>query len=168
MRTDSNIKISFIVPNDGGDHTPLERNKQCRLFPPAGLARMAGLAGKRGTVKLVDERRASSARIDYDSDVAVIFINIYNQQRAYEVANKYLAHGAHVVFTGPALANLSREASVYADSLFLGESKDCMKRFLADLAANKPKRFYTAKLNPASRQRAQAPAAVRASFSLAS
>ena len=54
------MKVVFIVPKDNDQHSPLSQFTQCRLFPPVGLARMAGMVGKHGSVFVIDERTESA------------------------------------------------------------------------------------------------------------
>jgi len=137
------MKTTFIVPKDDDRNAPLTQSGFGRTLPPNGLARMAGLMGKAGTVALVDERVASPRQVD-KTDIAVFFINSYNRQRCFELANLYRENGSYVVFTGPMLTRDSSEAQNYADSLLLGFGEDCMAEFLADYRRGNAKCFYNA------------------------
>ena len=149
------MKVAFIVPKDDDRHSPLSQFAQCRVLPPVGLARMAGLAGKRGSVVVVDERIAS-AKHQRHAQIAVIFVNSYNSFRAHELARQYKQYGSHVVFTGPKLMQSPDEterAERYADSLFMGSAEDNMPIFLSDFIAGKAKRFYHESANKTNQSR---------------
>ena len=135
------MKVAFIVPKDNDQHSPLSQLAQCRVLPPVGLARMAGMVGKNAKVALVDER-IESARHDRNASIAVIFINSYNRQRAYDLASQYRKQGSTVVFTGPVLGDALDSAKQHADCLFIGSGEDNMPAFLADYRKNSVKRFY--------------------------
>ncbi|WP_455204356.1 hypothetical protein [Kaarinaea lacus] len=137
------MKVAFIVPKDDSSHSPLHQLAQCRIFPPVGLARMAGLVGKNASVNLVDERIGSAIH-EQRVNVAIIFINSYNRQRAYDLADQYHDYGSYVVFTGPLLAQAANEASCYADSLFIGTGEDCMAEFVTEYRNGNPKPIYNA------------------------
>ncbi|KPJ94161.1 MAG: hypothetical protein AMJ53_05830 [Gammaproteobacteria bacterium SG8_11] len=135
------MKITFVVPKDDDRSSPLSQFVQCRILPPVGLRRMAGLAGKRGAVALVDER-IGSARHNYQADIALFFINSYNRARCLVLAKLYRDAGCHVVFSGSMLANDALEPAQYADSLLVGYGEDCIAEFLFDYQRGKAKAFY--------------------------
>jgi len=135
------MNVTFIVPKDHDQHSPLSQFKQCKILPPVGLARMAGLIGKKGCVSLVDERIESSKH-KYNTNVAVIFINSYNRQRAYDLATKYKKCGSTVVFTGPILNQSPEDAARHADCLLLGSSEESLAAFLNDYHRGTTKPFY--------------------------
>lgn len=135
------MKVAFIIPKDDDRHSPLSQFAQCKIFPPVGLARMAGFVGKKGDVSLVDERLVETQHTK-SPDVTVIFINSYNHRRAYLLADQYRNHGSHVVLTGPMLNHLPEEAYHHADSLFVGSGEDCMATFLLDYQLGETKSVY--------------------------
>ena len=102
---------------------------------------MAGMVGKQADVSLVDER-IESARHERNANIAIIFINSYNQQRAYDLAKKYKTCGSTVVFTGPMLNDASNGAEKHADCLFIGSGEDNLPSFLTDFQKGKSKPFY--------------------------
>jgi len=144
------MKVAFIVPKDNNQHGPLSQFAQCRVLPPVGLAHMAGVAGKKASVTLVDER-IENAHHEYRAHIAVIFINSYNRERAYDVALQYKSQGSLVVFTGPVLDNALDDAFYHADCLFIGSGEDNLPAFLADYSDGRPKRFYRSMARPDSK-----------------
>lgn len=135
------MKVTFIIPKYDDRDNELRPMAQCRIFPPISLAQMAGLAGKQGTVHIIDERY-NSAQHETQANIAVIFINNYNFQRAYSLANYYHKRGSFVVFTGPRLSHAAKEACKYADCLFIGSGKDCMSKFLTDYLSGTTQCLY--------------------------
>lgn len=138
------MKVTFIVPKDDDRHGPLNQFAQCRILPPVGLARMAGIAGRHGSVSVVDERVAS-AKHQRQAQIAVIFINSYNNSRAHTLARQYRQWGSHVVFTGPPLTHataVTDDTVRNADSIFMGSGEDNMPNFLSDYVSGKTKRYY--------------------------
>ena len=135
------MKVQFIVPKDDGEHSPLSQFSQCRVLPPVGLARMAGLAGKLGKVNVFDERLVD---VNYPqaADVVIMFINHYNQYRAYSLAALYRKLGCLVVFTGPMLSHDKLEARRHADCLFIGSGEYNLPEFLWDYRFGKSKPEY--------------------------
>ena len=135
------MKVTFVIPRDNDSHSPLSQFSQCKILPPVGLARMAGMVGKKAYVSVIDERIDDKYHKG-DSQVAVIFINSYNRQRAYDVAKYYRKCGSTVVFTGPLLNNALEDAGKYADSLFMGDGGENMPEFIHDFNHGNLKRFY--------------------------
>jgi hypothetical protein len=132
------MKTTFIIPKDDGEVTLLNQTAFGRIFPPSGLARMAGIAGRYGSVALVDERM-SSVRHSCNTDAAIFFINSYNRQRCLSLAELYGQSGSHVVLTGPVAAI---QLSDYAHTILLGFGEDCLAEFLSDYKQGGAQCFY--------------------------
>jgi len=135
------MKVAFIIPRDHDNQGPYSQYSQCRILPPVGLARMAGTVGKKAYVTVVDER-IDEKKHKGNVHVAVIFINSYNRQRAYDIANYYRNCGSTVVFTGPLLTNAMEDADKFADTLFVGDGGDNMPAFMQDFMLGRVKRYY--------------------------
>jgi hypothetical protein len=142
------MKVAFVIPKYDGRDSALYPSTHCKVFPPIGLARMAGLVGKHGAVHLIDER-TNSVQHETQANIAVIFINNYNFQRAYSLADYYHNRGSFVVFTGPRLSHAPNEACKYADCLFIGSGTDCMSNFLTDYMSGTTRRLYGGQINKA-------------------
>lgn len=138
--------IKFIVPKDHDHHQPLNPLSGSRVFPPVGLARMAGQAGALAHVSLLDER-IDPACHELPVDVVVIFVNSYNCTRAYELAKHYKQNGSYVVLTGPLLNHEPEHACQYADCLFIGAGDELMPVFLEEYVAGRKRRLYRARLD---------------------
>ncbi|KPJ93053.1 MAG: hypothetical protein AMJ55_08840 [Gammaproteobacteria bacterium SG8_15] len=137
------MKVVFIVPKSDDQHQQIDPLTQCRIFPPIGLARMAGIIGRHAVVSLLDERLETDAQPE-PTDIAIIFINSYNQQRACDLARTYQALGCCVVMTGALLSCITDFPSDAADCWFIGSGEDHLARFLSDYQKGKPKQFYRA------------------------
>lgn len=135
------MKIKFIVPKEHEHFHPSNSLSGARVFPPVGLARMAGYAGSIAHVSLVDER-VDPASHDLSTDIAVIFINTYNRTRAYQLAKHYKTNGAFVVLTGPLLNHEPEQACQYADCIFIGAGDELMPQFLEDYCNGRKRRLY--------------------------
>lgn len=135
------MKVVFIVPKNDGQHGTVSQFSQCRIFPPVGLTTMVGITGKKAFVYIVDER-LEAAQHESRVDIAVIFINSYNHQRANDLAIDYHKRGCHVVFTGPVLSREVEKTKYLADSLFIGAGEDNISEFIADYTAGKTQRLY--------------------------
>ena len=149
------MKTTFVVPKNDDRNNPLSATNSARILPPAGLARMAGFAGRLGRVALVDERivpvDSPMGAID-KTDIAVLFINNYNRERCFELARLCRQAGSYVVLTGPALSRDSAQALDYADSLLLGFGAECLADFLLDFQQGEEKRFYGTRAEAISRR----------------
>lgn len=135
------MKVTFIIPRDNDTHSPLSQFSQCRILPPVGLARMAGMVGKKAYITVVDER-IDDKKHKGNAQIAVIFINSYNRQRAYDIADYYRKCGSKVVFTGPLLSRDIGDAETFADALFIGDGGDNMPAFIDDYRKGKVKNIY--------------------------
>lgn len=135
------MKVAFVIPKDDDQHETQNQCTQGRIFPPVGLARMAGIAGKLGHIRLIDERIKPNSSLDSPL-IAIIFINSYNQQRACDLARCYQAMGCFVVMTGPILSQPIKQEYNFVDCLFIGAGEDNFPDFLADYRKGKIKRYY--------------------------
>lgn len=141
------MNLTFIIPKDDDRDSPLNQFTQCRVLPPAGLARMAGLAGKQAKVAVRDERvglAPHAAAAHSTVDVVVLFINSYNRERCLVLAKLYRDLGSYVVLSGPLLLKDYTEPGKYADSLFAGYGEECMADFLRDFRQRKARAVYFA------------------------
>ena len=146
------MKIAFVIPKDDDQHNPSNQRTQGKIFPPVGLARMVGIAGKQTCVTLSDERLDPTNTVK-KAHIAIIFINSYNQQRACDLARHYHDIGCLVVLTGPMLSHSLELDHSAADCLFIGAGEDNLPDFLADYRSGKTRRFYRSdRINTSSKQ----------------
>ncbi len=121
--------------------SPLFRPIKYSLFPPLGLATLAGFLPDDAEVTIEDEH-VERVRLDDEPDLVVIQAYITSARRSYELADHYRRRGAHVVIGGLHATSLPDEAAQHADTVFLGPGEDTWPRFLDDLAAGRPAPRY--------------------------
>ncbi len=143
------MKVAFIIPKQDDQHDPQNQSCQDKVFPPVGLARMAGITGKCAHINIVDERLESDCSPQH-AHIAVIFINSYNQQRACKLAHLYKSMNCCVVLTGPMLSHSIDRDYKTADCLFIGAGEDNLHEFLSDYQKGKIRRIYRSNSKKAS------------------
>ncbi len=121
--------------------SPFFRPIKYSLFPPLGLATLAGYLAEEDEVSLQDEH-VERLELDDEPDLVVIQVYITSARRAYRLADHYRARGAYVVLGGLHVTSLPAEAAAHADSVFLGPGEDIWPQFLADLRSGQPKPLY--------------------------
>ena len=135
------MNVKMILPRktvrDGHFRRPLKYS----LFPPLGLALLAGYLDPGDEVQICDEH-VEDVALDDTPDLVVIEAYITSATRAYEIAGRYRARGVHVCLGGLHPTALPYEAVQYADTVFLGPGEDTWPRFLADYRAGRPGRIY--------------------------
>ncbi len=122
--------------------SPLFRPIKYSLFPPLGLATLAGYLPDRAEVTIEDEH-VQRVDLDDDPDLVVIQAYITSARRTYELADHYRRRGIHVAIGGLHATARPDEAAEHADTVFLGPGEDTWPRFLDDLAAGAPAARYT-------------------------
>ena len=113
------------------------RSIKYSLFPPLGLATLAGYLDPDDEVDLQDEH-VETLRLDDEPDLVVIEAYITSAGRAYRYADHYRAKGAHVCLGGLHLTSLPDEAARHADTMFLGPGEDTWPAFLPTSAPAAP------------------------------
>jgi hypothetical protein len=108
---------------------------------------MTSIAAAGHQVRYLDERLGKVCH-DPQIDIAIIFINNYNRQRAYLLATNYRAWDCFVVFTGALLENSPDDAHSMADCLFIGAGEEILPGFLQDFSKGRKRRLYGNLLNP--------------------
>jgi radical SAM superfamily enzyme YgiQ (UPF0313 family) len=131
----------MVLPALTEAKSPLFRPIKYSLFPPLGLATLAGHLPPDAAVSLEDEH-VEPVALDDEPDLVVIQAYVTSARRSYELADHYRARGAHVVIGGLHATSLPDEAARHADTVFLGPGEDTWPRFLADLADGRPAARY--------------------------
>lgn len=111
------------------------------LFPPLGLATLAGYLNATDQVELQDEHVEKLTLTD-TPDLVVIQVYTPSAQRAYQIADLYRARGSYVCLGGLHVTAMPDEAAVHADSVFLGPGEDTWPRFLEDFRNGAPQPVY--------------------------
>ena len=89
------MKVTLILPALTEATSPFWRPIKYSLFPPLGLATLAGYLRDDDEVEIQDEH-VERLRLDDTPDLVVIQVYITSAYRAYRVADHYRRRGAHV------------------------------------------------------------------------
>jgi hypothetical protein len=88
------LRVKMILPALTEATSPMWRPVKYSLFPPLGLATLAGYLGGDDQVEIQDEH-VERLRIDDRPDLVVIQVYITSAYRAYSLADHYRRQGAH-------------------------------------------------------------------------
>ncbi len=143
----------MILPALTEATSPFFRPIKYSLFPPLGLAALAAHLDPSAEIDLQDEH-VEKLNLDDDPELVLIQPYITSAYRAYEIADRYRARGAHVCLGGLHVTALPQEAAQHADTIFLGPGDDTFPQFLRDFRAGRPQKMYSA---PAQRSLAHLP-----------
>ncbi len=135
------MKVKFILPALTEAISPYFRPIKYSLFPPLGLATLAGYLDAGDDITLEDEH-VMPIRLDDEPDLVAIEVYITSAYRAYALADHYRKRGAHVCLGGLHVTTLPEEAARHADTIFLGPGEDTWPAFLCDFRAGRPQRVY--------------------------
>jgi radical SAM superfamily enzyme YgiQ (UPF0313 family) len=135
------MKVKLILPALAEATQPHYRPIKYALFPPLGLATLAGYLDPDDQVTLEDEH-VQSIRLDDDPDLVAIEVYITSAKRAYKLADYYRSRGVHVCLGGLHVTSLPEEAAAHADTIFLGPGEDTWPAFLKDFRKGNPKNVY--------------------------
>ena len=131
----------MILPALTEAKSPFFRPIKYSLFPPLGLAQLAGYFDADDEIVLQDEH-VETLDLDDEPDLVVIQVYITSAYRSYEIADAYRRRGAHVCLGGLHVTSLPDEAARHADTIFLGPGEDTWPQFLADYRAGRPAARY--------------------------
>lgn len=142
------MKVKFILPALTEATSPLFRPVKYSLFPPLGLATLAGYLKDDDQASIHDEHVErlcldDASNLGERPDVVVIQAYITSAQRAYEIADHYREGGTYVCLGGLHVTSLPDEAAAHADSIFLGPGEDTWPQFLEDYRQGHPRPRYT-------------------------
>ncbi|MEZ4658425.1 MAG: radical SAM protein [Caldilineaceae bacterium] len=135
------MKVKMILPALTEAKSPFFRPIKYSLFPPLGLATLAGYLSDDDEIVIQDEHVEELDLTD-EPDLVVIQVYITSANRAYALADHYRAKGAHVALGGLHVTSLPEEAARHADSIFLGPGEDIWPQFLADFRRGEPQPLY--------------------------
>jgi radical SAM superfamily enzyme YgiQ (UPF0313 family) len=139
------MKVKMILPALTEARSPFWRPIKYSLFPPLGLATLAGYFDEDDEITLQDEH-VETLDLSDEPDLVVIQVYITSAYRAYELADHYRAKGAYIALGGLHVTSLPDEAAQHADSIFLGPGEDIWPQFLADFKVGIPQKIYTSKI----------------------
>ena len=135
------MKVKMILPALTEAKSPFFRPIKYSLFPPLGLATLAGYLNEDDEIDLQDEH-VETLYLDDTPDLVVIQTYITSAYRAYRIADHYRSRGAHVCLGGLHVTSLPDEAAQHADTIFLGPGEDTWPQFLADFRSGQPGTIY--------------------------
>ena len=133
--------VKLILPALLEAKDPGFRPIKYALFPPLGLAALAGYLDPDDQVVLEDEH-VMPLTTDDRPDLVVMSVYITSAYRAYQLADHYRRRGSHVALGGLHVTALPDEAARHADTVFLGPGEDTWPRFLADFRGGAPLARY--------------------------
>src|SRR5215475_12782319 len=139
------MKVKMILPALTEAKSPFWRPIKYSLFPPLGLATLAGYLSEDDEVRLQDEHVETLA-LDDDPELVVIQVYITSAKRSYEIADHYRRRGAHVCLGGLHVTSLPEEAAGHADTIFIGPGEDIWPQFLKDYKAKHPEKKYVSQI----------------------
>jgi radical SAM superfamily enzyme YgiQ (UPF0313 family) len=134
------VKVKMILPALTEATSPFWRPIKYSLFPPLGLATLAGYLDD-DEVEIQDEH-VETLDLDDSPDLVVIQVYITSAYRAYRLADHYRVRGAYVALGGLHVTSLPEEAAAHADTVFIGPGEDTWPAFLADFRRGRPERVY--------------------------
>lgn len=136
------MRVKMILPALTEATSPFFRPIKYSLFPPLGLATLAGFLSDEDEASICDEH-VEKVPLDDEPDLVVIQAYITSARRSYEIADHYRSRGVHVALGGLHVTSLPDEAQAHADTVFIGPGEDTWPRFLEDFRAGHPGRRYT-------------------------
>ena len=138
------LRVKMILPSLVEANAPGYRPIKYALFPPLGLAGLAGYLDPDDEVELLDEHVQAPLGLDDAPDLLVMTVYITSARRAWEIADRYRARGTYVCVGGLHPTSLPDEAAAHADTVFIGPGEGAWQAFLADFRAGRPKPRYEA------------------------
>jgi radical SAM superfamily enzyme YgiQ (UPF0313 family) len=135
------MRVKLILPSLAEAKSPLWRPIKYSLFPPLGLATLAGYLDQSDEISLQDQH-VEKLNLDDDPDLVIIQVYITNSLRAYEIADNYRSRGIFVALGGLHVSSMPEEASRHADAIFVGPGEQTFPDFLRDFRNGKPKSTY--------------------------
>ena len=135
------MKVKMILPALTEAVSPFFRPIKYSLFPPLGLATLAGYLNDDDEIELQDEH-VEPLRLDDAPDLVVIQVYITSARRAYRLADLYRRRGVHVALGGLHVTSLPAEAAQHADTIFLGPGEDTWPVFLREFRSGRPRPLY--------------------------
>ncbi len=135
------MKVKLILPALTEARSPFWRPIKYSLFPPLGLATLAGYLDPADEASLCDEH-VETLDLEDRPDLVAIEVYVTSARRSYEIADRYRARGVHVCLGGLHVTSLPGEAAAHADTIFLGPGEDTWPEFLRDFRGGAPGKVY--------------------------
>ena len=135
------MRVKLILPRFTQTQTHSGRKINYSLWPPIGLATLAGYVYADDEVWIEDEN-VEPLQLDDSPDLVGISVGVSAARRAYEIADHYRKRGVHVALGGLHATAMPVEALGHADTVFLGPAEEAWPRFLGHFKARRPRRLY--------------------------
>ena len=135
------MKVKLILPALTEAESPFWRPIKYSLFPPLGLATLAGYLSTEDDIEIIDQH-VESLNIEDQPDLVIIQVYITNAYRSYQIADYYRKKNVFVALGGLHVTSLPLEALPHADAIFLGPGEDTFPHFLSDFRIKKTKKVY--------------------------
>jgi radical SAM superfamily enzyme YgiQ (UPF0313 family) len=135
------MKVKLILPALTEAKSPFWRPIKYSLFPPLGLATLAGYLCPEDEAIIQDEH-VETLDLDDEPDLVVIQVYITSAYRAYAIADHYRRKRVYVCLGGLHVTSLPEEAACHADTIFIGPGEDTWPAFLADFRTGQPQKIY--------------------------
>ncbi|MFB2837717.1 B12-binding domain-containing radical SAM protein [Floridanema evergladense] len=138
------MKVKMILPALTEAISPHWRPIKYSLFPPLGLATIAAFFQLDDEIVIQDEH-IEAIDLEDEPDLVVIQVYITSAYRAYELADYYRQRGIYVALGGLHVTALPEEASLHADTIFIGPGEDTWPQFLKHWQVGKPEKVYVSR-----------------------
>ena len=135
------MNVKFILPSLVEAESPFWRPIKYSLFPPLGLATLAGYLDESDQAEIIDQH-VQTLDLNDEPDLVAIEVYITNAYRAYQIADQYRAKGVFVILGGLHVTSLPDEAAQHADAIFLGPAEESFPRFLKEFRNGHTKKRY--------------------------
>src|SRR5512135_1349826 len=122
------LRVKLVLPALTEATSPFWRPIKYSLFPPLGLATLAGFLRPDDDAVIEDEHVAPLETTDAP-DLVAIQVYITNAKRAYALADTFRARGSFVILGGLHVTALPDEAADHADAIFIGPGEQTFPRF---------------------------------------
>ncbi len=139
------MKVKLILPALAEAKSPDWRPIKYSLFPPLGLATLAGYLDNDDEI-IIEDEHVERVQLDDEPDLVAIQVYVTSAYRAYKLADHYRAQGAHVALGGLHVTSCPEEAAHHADTIFLGPGEATWPTFLTDFRAGRPQRAYRSEI----------------------
>ncbi|NLV25353.1 MAG: B12-binding domain-containing radical SAM protein [Deltaproteobacteria bacterium] len=135
------MKVKFILPALTESKGKYWRPIKYSLFPPLGLATLAGYLDADDEAEIIDEH-VESINLNDSPDLVAIEVYITAAHHAYAIADHYRRRGIYVIMGGLHVTALPHEAARHADTIVLGPAEEAWPRFLHDFRRRQPHPLY--------------------------
>jgi radical SAM superfamily enzyme YgiQ (UPF0313 family) len=139
------MKVKLILPALTEAKSPFWRPIKYSLFPPLGLATLAGYLDPDDDVVIQDEH-VEGLDLEDEPDLVAIQVYITSAYRAYAIADHYRRKGAHVALGGLHVTALPEEAAAHADTVVVGPGEEAWTAFLEDFRQGCPGKLYRSRV----------------------